>query len=198
MPVVTVTIAVKKIDRLLDSRQMLQAGLARERGVSDAAVSKWMNGGQISKTNIEWLIRWAGKYPSGEPYLKFEDFTTPYRHNVAIPDPPLLRRVANPFVEVPKDRPQAVPSGTRRTEPTGDFVPWGSGAYNAAAQATLLAREGVLFSEIARRVHVPPGLLLEVKRRHNGWQAELWPAPPCPRIENVFSPFGPDCDESSC
>jgi len=101
MPVVTVTIAAKKIGRLLVSRKMNQSGLARDVGVTPAAVSYWMKGKPPTLEMIRKLIAWSGHY------LTVDDFTTPYRRNMAIPDPPSLtvEGVHSPFVAAPKDKP---------------------------------------------------------------------------------------------
>ena len=100
MPV-TVTIAAKKLRRLLECRHMGQADLARRFEVKSNTVSYWMKGRPPALDTILALVKWS------ENYLKVEDFRTPHRRNVAIPEPPSPRaveRVADPFVEVPKDR----------------------------------------------------------------------------------------------
>lgn len=99
MPVITQ--AAEKIKRFLRSRHKEQADLAREAGLSTAAVTHWMKGRRVpARKHIKWLIEWS------EGYLSDTDFDTPYRRNVAIPEPPPMRAErTDPFVEVPKDKP---------------------------------------------------------------------------------------------
>jgi len=104
MPV-TVTIAAKKLRRLLECRHMGQADLARRFEVKPNTVSYWMKGRTPALDTILALVKWS------EDYLRVEDFRTPHRRNVAIPPPPAALRVERaptPFVEGPKDKPPPV------------------------------------------------------------------------------------------